>query len=403
MRTLKSILIICFCLSGLLLNKQDVQAQPAEYVSIQTFYDDLAPYGVWMNDPRYGYVWVPDVPVDFHPYSTNGYWVMTSYGNTWISLYPWGWAPFHYGRWTYDPYYGWIWVPGYEWAPAWVCWRWGVGYYGWTPLGPGVIVGMSLASYQCPVSWWIFIPSGHIHDRRFHSYTYGPRRVKRIINSTAIIDNIKENPYNRTRYPIGPNPFEIKRETGQDAGIYQLEPANRPGTVQAEGNTIRMYQPMTVNRDKQLAPAGAIKAPQPVKEPQPVDRNNRGLFHINEREGQRDAEQPALPGEPRNRETTRPVQVPDRAPVQPPARQPERIPQQPSSPVRTPQAQPPARPQQPSAPVRTPQAQPPVRPQQQPSAPARSPQVQPTRPQQVQPPRQIQPSNRKAPGGGLSN
>ena len=70
-----------------------------------------------------------DIERDFRPYSTNGYWTMTQYGNTWVSHYPWGWAPFHYGRWVYTSYRGWGWIPGYEWGPAWVEWRSGNGYY----------------------------------------------------------------------------------------------------------------------------------------------------------------------------------------------------------------------------------------------------------------------------------
>jgi len=105
-------------------------------VSYQTFYDNLAPYGQWVNDPQYGNVWVPNEGGDFRPYGTRGHWVMTDYGNTWVSDDPWGWACYHYGRWTYDPYYGWIWIPGYEWAPAWVSWRYGGGYCGWITPSP---------------------------------------------------------------------------------------------------------------------------------------------------------------------------------------------------------------------------------------------------------------------------
>ena len=118
-------------------------AQEGGYISDQEFYDELQPYGTWVNDPQYGNVWVPDVDGDFRPYATQGYWAMTNYGNTWVSDYPWGWATFHYGRWHFDDYYGWEWVPGNEWAPAWVSWRNGGGYYGWAPMGPGVSIDAS--------------------------------------------------------------------------------------------------------------------------------------------------------------------------------------------------------------------------------------------------------------------
>jgi hypothetical protein len=75
-------------------------------VSFQLFYDDLSPYGYWVDNPNYGYVWVPNVSPGFSPYGTNGHWVFTDYGWTWVSDYAWGWAPFHYGRWYSDPMYG---------------------------------------------------------------------------------------------------------------------------------------------------------------------------------------------------------------------------------------------------------------------------------------------------------
>lgn len=87
---------------GLLLflvgSRQNVNATPIS-ISFQVFYDELSPYGDWIEDPNYGFIWVPYVDQSFQPYSTNGHWVMSTYGNTWVSQYNWGWAPFHYGRW----------------------------------------------------------------------------------------------------------------------------------------------------------------------------------------------------------------------------------------------------------------------------------------------------------------
>ena len=84
---------------------QDYSQQPD--ITYQQFYNDLSPYGNWINYPGYGYVWMPGV-TGFRPYYTNGSWVYTNYGWTWASDYSWGWAPFHYGRWLNDRMYGWI-------------------------------------------------------------------------------------------------------------------------------------------------------------------------------------------------------------------------------------------------------------------------------------------------------
>ena len=37
------------------------------YFSYQVFYDQLSPYGQWVDFPRYGYVWIPDARPDFIP------------------------------------------------------------------------------------------------------------------------------------------------------------------------------------------------------------------------------------------------------------------------------------------------------------------------------------------------
>ncbi|MDQ3395048.1 MAG: hypothetical protein M3512_13170, partial [Bacteroidota bacterium] len=89
-------LIIAALLFTDILSPQEVAAQRYQNISMQTFYDELSPYGSWVHNPDFGYVWLPDAGPDFQPYASRGHWVMTEYGNTWVSDYNWGWAPFHY-------------------------------------------------------------------------------------------------------------------------------------------------------------------------------------------------------------------------------------------------------------------------------------------------------------------
>src|SRR5262249_36625251 len=74
-------------------------AQTTEYVDTDPsatteFREPLAPYGVWVEDPNYGLVWVPSsaaVGADFAPYVSAGYWSMTDDGDWyWVSDYEWG-------------------------------------------------------------------------------------------------------------------------------------------------------------------------------------------------------------------------------------------------------------------------------------------------------------------------
>src|SRR5204863_8604644 len=111
--------ILKTCLAVLLVGlfstlRNEASAQASLSVTYQTFYDDLSPYGEWIDNPEYGYVWSPDMGPDFRPYSSGGHWVWSDeYDWMWVSDYDWGWATFHYGRWFYDPYYGWLWLPGF--------------------------------------------------------------------------------------------------------------------------------------------------------------------------------------------------------------------------------------------------------------------------------------------------
>ncbi len=101
-------------------------------LTVELFYEALAPYGEWMEHPTFGIVWAPDDPA-YVPYS-KGQWEYTEHGFTWVSADPFGWAVCHYGRWVLTD--RWLWVPGTEWAPAWVVWREGGGVAGWAPLPP---------------------------------------------------------------------------------------------------------------------------------------------------------------------------------------------------------------------------------------------------------------------------
>lgn len=246
---------------------QKIQAQDVE-VSYQTFYDNLAPYGQWVYDPQYGNVWVPNEDGDFRPYGSRGHWVMTDYGNTWVSEDPWGWAVYHYGRWTYDPYYGWIWIPGYEWAPAWVSWRYGGGYSGWAPLGPGYVIGVS---YYCPDSWWIFVePTYMYRDDCFHHWR-GAGYNTTYIHQTIIVNNYYQDNNTHVRYNYGPRRDVIERDTHQPVQVYRVSQGNRPGAPSTNGNRVTMYRP-SVNRESvnTARPGNVVQAPRQISGPQPA-------------------------------------------------------------------------------------------------------------------------------------
>ena len=121
-----------------------------ENASYDTFYARLDPYGDWRETAQYGYVFQPRAAEGsrkWRPY-TNGRWVYTDAGWTWVSEEPFGWATYHYGRWTRLRQVGWVWMPGNEWAPAWVSWRKSDDYVGWAPLPPEATFDLRLGIHQ---------------------------------------------------------------------------------------------------------------------------------------------------------------------------------------------------------------------------------------------------------------
>lgn len=235
---------------------QRVMAQD-EDISLQSFYDELSPYGTWIQDSQYGYVWRPDVEQsDFRPYYSNGRWVMTEYGNTWVSDYDWGWAPFHYGRWVYNRYSQWVWIPDTVWGPAWVSWRSGGGYYGWAPMGPGMNININ---FNIPDLWWVFVPQRNIYYNNFPRY-YSRRNVT-IIHNTTIINNVYSR--NSRNYYTGPRADDIRRSTRQAVPVYSIDRSSRPGRSSISGNKVEIYRPN--GRSSRETNAGNVAPRNPVR------------------------------------------------------------------------------------------------------------------------------------------
>ncbi len=290
------------CAAAILLSSVSVDAilAPAaaqEDVSFDSFHDYLANYGDWVYSDRWGEVWVPEnVPADFQPYGTNGYWGATDdYGWVWVSNYEWGDVPFHYGRWVNDPDDGWLWIPGYVWSPAWVVWRHNGDYTGWMPMppdreflgqgGPSGVVGLNVgdgisigidfgntSGYYGYSQWypgydedhfarnWVFVNTGHLADRDSQRY-WAPRgnNVTIVRNTTNITNYTVVNNYVVNR---GVDPRDVQRASGHPVVHVTLAQAiKRPQFVAQANKGVQVEQHM-----RQINPRGtgqANSAPKP--------------------------------------------------------------------------------------------------------------------------------------------
>ena len=238
-----------------------------------TFYTKLEPHGAWLETADYGYVWQPrqaESSRSWRPY-TNGRWVYTDAGWTWISEEPFGWATYHYGRWTRLRGIGWVWVPGNEWAPAWVSWRKSNDYVGWAPLPPEArfdqrtgIHNWSDNYYDIGPDQYCFVPTRELGAQRIESTIVPPERNMTIVNQTTNVTNITYN--NTTVVNEGPNYEEVRAQSREPMQRFRLE-RNLSVDVNVEAPR-PLVQGQTV-----IVAAPVFSAPQASERPRAVKQN----------------------------------------------------------------------------------------------------------------------------------
>jgi hypothetical protein len=251
-------------------------------IDFQIFYDDLSPYGNWVDNSDYGYVWSPDVYSGFSPYSTNGYWIYTYAGWTWVSNYSWGWAPFHYGRWFYDRYYGWLWAPDTEWGPGWVSWRRSNDYYGWAPIGPGISFEIAYGNgYNLPYNQWTFVRDQDFGRTNINNYYIDNSNNVTIINNTTVINNIMTDAGRNTRYNAGPDRTDVERRAGRTFAPVALRESNKPAQNLSNGE-LQIYRPrVEKNNNVQHKPAPSkVASLEDVKSARQRNTNNQSQKEI---------------------------------------------------------------------------------------------------------------------------
>lgn len=223
----------------------DITSEARSSASYGTFYRKLEPYGAWRETNEYGYVWQPREAEErnWRPY-TDGRWVYTDAGWTWISEEPFGWATYHYGRWVRLRRVGWVWVPGQQWAPAWVSWRTSKDYVGWAPLPPEArferksgIHNWADNYYDIGPDQYAFVPNNEFGSRRVQRSVVPVERNVTIVIETTNVTNITYA--NTTIINQGPNYEEMRSRSQQPIERYRLErqlnsDTNAPPTVRGE-------------------------------------------------------------------------------------------------------------------------------------------------------------------------
>jgi hypothetical protein len=238
--------------------------------SYSTFYNGLEPHGVWRETSTYGYVFQPreaERSRTWRPY-TNGRWVYTDAGWTWVSEEPFGWATYHYGRWTRLRNIGWVWVPGEEWAPAWVSWRKSNDYVGWAPLPPEArfdrrsgIHNWADNYYDIGPEQYSFVPTNQFGAQRVETALVPAERNVTIVNETTNVTSITYN--NTIIVNQGPSYDELRARTQRPIERFRLE---RESTVNVQtGNPRPVIKGAIIQ-----VPAPIIAKAQPADRPRSV-------------------------------------------------------------------------------------------------------------------------------------
>jgi len=233
--------------SGCYTSNQPVQPVATTTITYQHFYDNLSPYGTWIDYPGYGNVWSPRLEGEFRPYATNGYWVYSPEGWAWQSSYAWGWAAFHYGRWLYDDNYGWLWIPGYDWSPAWVTWGTTGGYYAWAPLMPEVNVMSDFGAWRPNPFYWNVCSREHVSDRNLSVVMEQPERAVNVVNNITIINNFTTTRGNNLHYSKGPEIDEVQRFTKEKINPVSFKEVNKAEQASHSGDVVNVYRPPVEN------------------------------------------------------------------------------------------------------------------------------------------------------------
>jgi hypothetical protein len=250
MKTIVKSLIVAVTIAICSISPKTSVAQDQPVTSLQTFYDQLAPYGQWINYPNYGYVFIPSAGPGFVPYSTAGHWAYADqYGWMWASDYPWGWATFHYGRWNYDYNYGWFWVPDLQWGPAWVAWRNSDQYYGWAPLPSGVDLSIGFNSgFGIPADHWCFVPNQYISDPFISRYYMSRGNNDLFLRNTVMINRMNYDGGHRYNYFAGPDRYEVERYHHGPIQVYTVNSYSDAHHVDGR-NEFGIYHPAEVRHD----------------------------------------------------------------------------------------------------------------------------------------------------------
>jgi len=288
----------------------------------------LEVFGRWAPHQRWGEVWIPARrTANWRPYQV-GRWVYTDdWGWYWVAAAEeadWGWATYHYGRWAFDRDLGWVWIPGDEWAPAWVIWRHGTEYAGWSPLPPDDYVD----AYWDDPQVWMFVQLRNLIAPLITRVLLPPVQQTVYINQTVVVNRTVSLRDRGQRIAVNPgiSASAITAATKTSLRTANVRPRVLPqttgvrGAVPVRAEDIRRSRDATPStrastriRETVIQRGTATKAPaRTVAPPQPLEKGAAGRIGDAPPRAAREASPPTP--------AARPAQPPTATPSAPAAR-----------------------------------------------------------------------------------
>ncbi|MCX7015886.1 MAG: hypothetical protein NTW86_25580 [Candidatus Sumerlaeota bacterium] len=254
---------IAFALTLFFSAPRPLYADDENAVDISSFYNALAPYGTWFDDPTYGWCWTPtDVAPDWRPYTVGHWEYVDDYGWTWDSDEAWGWATDHYGRWMFNSDLArWVWIPGTEWSPAWVDFRAGDGWIGWAPVAPGVVLTNGRYAYD-DFDWddWRFVPQTAFCEPNLDDYICEPEQNLihlRGCNDITFFDFDRDH-HRFINRSLSAN--EVEEFAHHRVRRLGLADAGRPGYGRVTADTLQLFHPRITGAKSNIVPSRFLES-----------------------------------------------------------------------------------------------------------------------------------------------
>ncbi|MBK7859299.1 MAG: hypothetical protein IPJ65_11895 [Archangiaceae bacterium] len=134
--------------------------------------EELRRHGEWILVSPYGKLWHPnasEVGQGFVPYLSGGQWQLTPRGWSFEAKWPWSDVVFHHGRWLWTQDYDWLWSFDELHGLAFVDWRQGSEWVGWSPQPPIA----PRAGAPAPERRWFYVKARHLAQDELVKYVLG--------------------------------------------------------------------------------------------------------------------------------------------------------------------------------------------------------------------------------------